>query len=161
MVPMRDLVLGLITRSANDAAVVVAEALAGSERDFAARMTEQAQALGMTNTTYRNASGLPNPGQLTTARDLAKLAQALYRDFPKEYAYFATEEFTYKGSTYVNHNRLMQSFEGMDGIKTGYIRASGFNLAGLGGAQQPPARRRRHGRPIGLCAGQRDGDAAE
>ena len=129
MVPIRDLILGLITRSANDAAVVVAEALAGSEREFAERMTEKARELDMTNTTYRNASGLPNPGQLTTARDLAKLAQALYRDFPKQYAYFATEEFTYKGATYVNHNRLMQSFEGMDGIKTGYIRASGFNLA--------------------------------
>jgi D-alanyl-D-alanine carboxypeptidase len=129
MVPVRDLVLGLITRSANDAAVVVAESLAGSERDFAERMTAKARELDMTNTTYRNASGLPNPGQLTTARDLAKLAQALYRDFPKEYAYFATEEFTYNGATYVNHNRLMQSFEGMDGIKTGYIRASGFNLA--------------------------------
>src|SRR6185312_2626255 len=129
MVPFRDLILGLITRSANDAAVVVAEALAGNERSFADRMTEKARELGMTNTSYRNASGLPNPGQLTTARDLAKLAQALYRDFPKEYALFATEEFTYKGTTYVNHNRLMQSFEGMDGIKTGYIRASGFNLA--------------------------------
>ena len=129
MVPVRDLILGLITRSANDAAVVVAEALAGSERAFAERMTEKARELDMTNTTYRNASGLPNPAQLTTARDLAKLAQALYRDFPKEYAYFATEEFTYHGATYVNHNRLMQSFEGMDGIKTGYIRASGFNLA--------------------------------
>lgn len=129
MVPVRDLILGLITRSANDAAVVVAEALAGSERAFAERMTEKARELDMTNTTYRNASGLPNPGQLTTARDLAKLAQALYRDFPKEYAYFATEEFTYNGAIYVNHNRLMQSFEGMDGIKTGYIRASGFNLA--------------------------------
>jgi len=129
MVPFRDLILGLITRSANDAAVVVAEALAGNERSFAERMTEKARELGMTNTSYRNASGLPNPGQLTTARDLAKLAQALYRDFPKEYALFATEEFTYKGATYVNHNRLMQSFEGMDGIKTGYIRASGFNLA--------------------------------
>jgi D-alanyl-D-alanine carboxypeptidase len=129
MVPFHDLILGLITRSANDAAVVVAEALAGSERSFAERMTEKARELGMANTTYRNASGLPNPGQLTTARDLAKLAQALYRDFPKEYALFATEEFTYKGTTYVNHNRLMQSFEGMDGIKTGYIRASGFNLA--------------------------------
>jgi D-alanyl-D-alanine carboxypeptidase len=129
MVPFRDLILGLITRSANDAAVVVAEALAGSERAFADRMTEKARELDMTNTSYRNASGLPNPGQLTTARDLAKLAQALYRDFPKEYALFATEEFTYKGTTYVNHNRLMQSFEGMDGIKTGYIRASGFNLA--------------------------------
>ena len=128
-VPFHDLILGLITRSANDAAVVVAEALAGSERNFADRMTEKARELDMTNTSYRNASGLPNPGQLTTARDLAKLAQALYRDFPKEYALFATEEFTYKGSTYVNHNRLMQSFEGMDGIKTGYIRASGFNLA--------------------------------
>lgn len=129
MVPFRDLILGLITRSANDAAVVVAEGLAGSERSFAERMTEKARELGMTNTSYRNASGLPNPGQLTTARDLAKLARALYRDFPKEYALFATEEFTYKGTTYVNHNRLMQSFEGMDGIKTGYIRASGFNLA--------------------------------
>src|SRR6185437_4502061 len=129
MVPFRDLILGLITRSANDAAVVVAEALGGSERAFADRMTEKARELDMSNTNYRNASGLPNPGQLTTARDLAKLAQALYRDFPKEYALFATEEFTYKGSTYVNHNRLMQSFEGMDGIKTGYIRASGFNLA--------------------------------
>jgi D-alanyl-D-alanine carboxypeptidase len=94
MVPFHDLILGLITRSANDAAVVVAEALAGSERNFAERMTEQARELDMTNTTYRNASGLPNPGQLTTARDLAKLAQALYRDFPKEYALFATEEFT-------------------------------------------------------------------
>ena len=129
MVPFRDLILGLITRSANDAAVVVAEALGGSERAFAERMTEKARELDMTNTTYHNASGLPNPGQLTTARDLAKLAQALYRDFPKEYALFATEEFTYKGATFVNHNRLMQSFEGMDGIKTGYIRASGFNLA--------------------------------
>ena len=129
MVPFRDLILGLITRSANDAAVVVAEALAGNERAFAERMTEKARELGMMNTNYRNASGLPNPGQLTTARDLAKLAQALYRDFPTEYALFATEEFSYKGMTYVNHNRLMQSFEGMDGIKTGYIRASGFNLA--------------------------------
>ena len=72
---------------------------------------------------------LPNPGQLTTARDLARLALALYRDFPKEYAYFATEEFTYNGITHANHNHLMHAFEGMDGIKTGYIRASGFNLA--------------------------------
>ncbi len=129
MVLVRDLILGLITRSANDAAVVVAESLAGSEAAFAERMTAKARELGMASTTYRNASGLPNPGQLTTARDLANLARALYRDFPKEYAYFATEEFTYNGATYVNHNHLMRSFEGMDGIKTGYIRASGFNLA--------------------------------
>ncbi len=128
-ISVRDLILGMVTKSANDAAVVAAEGLAGSESAFAERMTQKARALGMMRTTYRNASGLPNPGQLTTARDLAKLALALYRDFPKEYGYFATEEFTYKGVTHANHNHLMQSFEGMDGIKTGYIRASGFNLA--------------------------------
>ena len=126
---VRDAILGIVTKSANDAAVVVAENLAGSEPAFAERMTQKARALGMTSTTYRNASGLPNPGQLTTARDLAKLALALYRDFPREYAYFATEEFTYNGVTHANHNHLMSAFEGMDGIKTGYIRASGFNLA--------------------------------
>jgi D-alanyl-D-alanine carboxypeptidase len=128
-IAVRDLVLGIITKSANDAAVVVAENLGGSEPGFAERMTQKARMLGMTRTVYRNASGLPNPGQLTTARDLSRLALALYRDFPKEYAYFATEEFTYNGVTHANHNHLMQAFEGMDGIKTGYIRASGFNLA--------------------------------
>ena len=128
-VPVRDLILGIVTKSANDAAVTIAENLAGSEPAFAERMTQKARALGMTHTFYRNASGLPNPGQLTTARDLAKLALALYRDFPKEYAYFATEEFTYNGVTFATHNHLMESFQGMDGIKTGYIRASGFNLA--------------------------------
>jgi D-alanyl-D-alanine carboxypeptidase len=129
MVSVHDLILGMVTKSANDAAVAVAEGLAGSEAAFAERMTQKAHALGMDNTTYRDASGLPNPNQLTTARDLAKLACALYRDFPKEYAFFATEEFSYAGATFVNHNHLMQTFEGMDGIKTGYIRASGFNLA--------------------------------
>ncbi len=128
-VAIRDLILGIITKSANDAAVTVAENIAGSESAFAERMTQTARALGMTRTVYRNASGLPNPGQLTTARDLARLALALYRDFPKEYAYFATEEFTYNGVMHTNHNHLMQTFEGMDGIKTGYIRAAGFNLA--------------------------------
>jgi D-alanyl-D-alanine carboxypeptidase len=128
-IAVRDLVLGIITKSANDAAVVVAENLGGSEPGFAERMTQKAHALGMMHTLYRNASGLPNPGQLTTARDLSRLALALYRDFPREYAYFATEEFTYNGVTHANHNHLMQAFEGMDGIKTGYIRASGFNLA--------------------------------
>jgi D-alanyl-D-alanine carboxypeptidase len=129
MVSVHDAILGMVTKSANDAAVVVAEALAGSEATFAQRMTQKARELGMNDTTYRDASGLPNPNQLTTARDLAKLACALYRDFPKEYAFFATEEFSYAGATFLNHNHLMQSFEGMDGIKTGYIRASGFNLA--------------------------------
>ncbi len=128
-VAVRDLIFGLITKSANDAAVVIAEGLAGSEEAFAERMTVKALALGMTSTTYYNASGLPNPGQLTTARDLVRLARALYRDFPREYAWFATEEFTYNGVTHHNHNHLMSAFEGMDGIKTGYIRASGFNLA--------------------------------
>jgi D-alanyl-D-alanine carboxypeptidase len=129
MVSVHDAIFGMVTKSANDAAVVVAESLAGSEPAFAERMTRKAHQLGMNDTNYRDASGLPNPYQLTTARDLAKLARALYRDFPKEYAYFATEEFSYGGETFVNHNHLMQSFEGMDGIKTGYIRASGFNLA--------------------------------
>jgi D-alanyl-D-alanine carboxypeptidase len=128
-VAVRDLILGLVTKSANDAAVVVAEGLGGSEPAFAERMTQKARALGMASTTYRNASGLPNPGQITTARDLVRLARALYRDFPREYAYFATEEFSYRGARHINHNHLMHAFEGMDGIKTGYIRASGFNLA--------------------------------
>ena len=112
-----------------DAAVTIAENLGGSEPAFAQMMTAKAHALGMTHTFYRDASGLPNSGQLTTARDLAKMALALYRDFPKEYHYFATEEFTYNGVHFVTHNHLMESFQGMDGIKTGYIRASGFNLA--------------------------------
>ncbi len=128
-IPVRDLILGIVTKSANDAAVTIAENLGGSEPAFAQMMTEKAHALGMTHTFYRDASGLPNPGQLTTARDLAKMALALYRDFPKEYHYFSTEEFTYNGVHFVTHNHLMESFQGMDGIKTGYIRASGFNLA--------------------------------
>jgi D-alanyl-D-alanine carboxypeptidase len=128
-IAVRDLILGIVTKSANDAAVVVAENLAGSEVAFAERMTQKAHSLGMARTVYRNASGLPNPAQLTTARDLGRLALALYRDFPREYAYFATEEFTFNGITHANHNHLMHAFEGMDGIKTGYIRASGFNLA--------------------------------
>lgn len=128
-IAVRELILALVTHSANDAAVVLAEGLAGSESAFAERMTGKARSLGMASTVFRNASGLPNPEQLTTARDLAKLALALYRDFPREYAYFATEEFDYKGISYSNHNHLMSAFQGMDGIKTGYIRASGFNLA--------------------------------
>jgi D-alanyl-D-alanine carboxypeptidase len=128
-IALRDLILGIVTKSANDAAVVVAEGIGGSESGFAERMTQQARQLGMFNTHFANASGLPNPDNTTTARDLATLARALYRDFPKEYGYFATEEFTYRGNTYITHNHLMSAFQGMDGIKTGYIRASGFNLA--------------------------------
>lgn len=128
-IAVRDIILGLVTKSANDAAVVMAEGIAGSEPVFAERMTQKAHELGMANTTFRNASGLPNSEQVTTVRDLAKLSQALLKRFPQYYKYFSTEDFAYKGAVYHNHNQLMQGFEGMDGIKTGFIRASGFNLA--------------------------------
>ena len=91
-------------------------------------MTKRAHALGMKRTQFRNASGLPNRGQLSTARDMSKLAQALLRDFPGYYKYFSTKSFTYAGRTYRNHNKLLKNYQGTDGIKTGYIRASGFNL---------------------------------
>jgi D-alanyl-D-alanine carboxypeptidase len=128
-ISVQDLILGLITRSANDAACVLAEGLAGSEPTFAEHMTRKALNLGMTHTVYRNASGLPDPDQYTTARDQAQLAVALYRDFPREYRYFATREFYFRGNTVHNHNHLLDWYEGADGIKTGYIGASGFNLA--------------------------------
>ena len=128
-IPVRDVVLGLITKSANDAAVVAAENLAGTEQAFAAQMTERARKLGMSRTTFRNASGLPNPGQQTTAADLSRLARALIRNFPHHYQLFSTSHFTYAGTTHHNHNRFMQWYDGADGLKTGYIHASGFNLA--------------------------------
>ena len=128
-IAVQDLILGLVTRSANDAATVLAEGLAGSEPAFAAHMTSKARQLGMTSTVYRNASGLPDPDQYTTAHDEAQLALALYRDFPKEYRYFSTREFYFRGKTIHNHNHLLDWYEGADGIKTGYIGASGFNLA--------------------------------
>lgn len=119
----------LVTKSANDVAVVVAEGLAGSERAFAERMTSTARVLGMTRTTFRNPHGLPDPKQVTTARDMATLALRLQRDFPERFHYFSLRSFSFKGQTYRNHNRLLGRFKGMDGLKTGYIRASGFNLA--------------------------------
>jgi D-alanyl-D-alanine carboxypeptidase len=128
-ISVRDVILGLVTKSANDAASVAAEALGGTEPAFAEKMTQKARKLGMNNTTYRNASGLPDPAQKTTARDLAKLSLALYRDFPQYWHYFGTREFSYGGRVHANHNHLMSRFEGMDGIKTGFINASGFNLA--------------------------------
>ncbi len=118
----------LVTKSANDVAVALAEALGGTESRFAAMMTERAHSLGMTRTTFRNASGLPNTGQLSTARDMATLALALLRHYPHHYRYFSIRNFTYGGHSYHNHNRLLGSYPGVDGIKTGYIRASGFNL---------------------------------
>ncbi|MGB6976459.1 MAG: D-alanyl-D-alanine carboxypeptidase family protein [Gammaproteobacteria bacterium] len=128
-VPVHDLILGLVTQSANDAAVVLAERLEGTESAFAKRMTETARAMGMNNTTFFNASGLPNQFQRSTARDLCTLARRLYIDFPQDYRYFATKKFTYRGATHINHNHLMSRFAGMDGIKTGYTDASGYNLA--------------------------------
>ena len=128
-VQVHDLILGIVTKSANDAAAVLAEGLAGSEPAFADRMTAKARQLGMTSTVYRNASGLPDPEQRTTARDVAQLALALYHDFPREYRYFATREFFFRGRVILTHNHLLDWYEGADGIKTGYIGASGFNLA--------------------------------
>lgn len=127
-IKVEDAVLALVVQSANDIAVVVAEALGGSESAFARQMTEKARALGMTRTVYRNASGLPDPGQITTARDQAILAQAIITDFPQYYGYFATEAMQWAGHTYKSHNRLVGKVDGVDGIKTGYTRASGFNL---------------------------------
>src|SRR5665811_2087803 len=125
---VEDAIKGLVTRSANDAAVVIAEAIAGDEGDFAKLMTRKARALGMLRTVYRNASGLPNDEQITTARDQSTLGRAIQERFPRYYRYFSTAAFNYHGQTIRNHNHLIGSVEGVDGIKTGYTRASGFNL---------------------------------
>ena len=126
---VEDAIKGLVTKSANDASVVIAEALSGgSEDDFARIMTRKARALGMKNTTYRNASGLPNDEQISTARDQALLGIAIQERFPKCYRYFSLASFVYRGRAMRNHNKLLGKVEGVDGIKTGYIRASGFNL---------------------------------
>ncbi|WP_229446963.1 D-alanyl-D-alanine carboxypeptidase family protein [Nitratireductor sp. B36] len=119
----------LVTRSANDAATAVAEFLGGSEAKFASMMTAKARQLGMSRTTFKNAHGLPNSQQKTTARDMAKLSIALREHYPQYYSYFQTKSFTYKKRRYGNHNRLLGRVKGVDGIKTGYTRASGFNLA--------------------------------
>jgi D-alanyl-D-alanine carboxypeptidase len=127
-IKVEDAIKGLVTRSANDAAVVIAEAIAGDEGDFAKLMTRKARALGMTRTVYRNASGLPDDDQVTTARDQSTLGRAIQDRFPRYYRYFSTSVFNYHGQSIRNHNHLLGSVEGIDGIKTGYTRASGFNL---------------------------------
>jgi D-alanyl-D-alanine carboxypeptidase len=127
-IQVEDAIKGLVTRSANDAAVVIAEAIGGDEGGFAKLMTQKAHALGMTRTVYRNASGLPDDDQVTTARDQSTLGRAIQDRFPRYYRYFSTTAFNYHGHSIANHNHLIGSVEGVDGIKTGYTRASGFNL---------------------------------
>jgi D-alanyl-D-alanine carboxypeptidase len=124
----RDAILALVTKSANDVACAIGEHLAGSESGFARKMTARAHALGMSKTNFRNASGLPDPAQVTSARDMATLGRALQEHFPVHYKYFSTRSFKWKGANIANHNRLLGRVEGVDGIKTGYTRASGFNL---------------------------------
>lgn len=119
----------LVVNSANDVAVVVAEAISGTEAKFASKMTEKAVSLGMKRTLFKNASGLPNPVQKTTARDVATLSRRLMRDFPQYYPYFSTVRFTWNERTYLTHNSLVRTYPGAEGLKTGYTRVSGFNLA--------------------------------
>jgi D-alanyl-D-alanine carboxypeptidase len=125
---VEDAIKGMVTRSANDAAVVVAEAIAGDEDAFAKLMTRKAQALGMSRTIYKNASGLPDSNQITTARDQSTLGRAVQERFPRYYKYFSIRTFVFRGQSIGNHNHLLGRVEGVDGIKTGYVNASGFNL---------------------------------
>lgn len=152
-IEVEDAIKGLVTRSANDAAVVIAEAIGDDEEDFARMMTRKARALGMSRTIYRNASGLPDMEQVTTARDQATLGRAIQDRFPRYYRYFATKRFVYRGRQIGNHNRLLGRVEGVDGIKTGYTRASGFNLV---------SSMRRGGRHVvGVVLGGRSGGARD
>ncbi|MBY0421319.1 MAG: D-alanyl-D-alanine carboxypeptidase, partial [Parvularculaceae bacterium] len=118
----------LVVNSANDVAVVIAEEIGGSETRFAQRMTEKARVIGMKRTTFRNASGLPNAQQRSTAKDLATLGRRLMHDYPQYYHYFSTTTFAWNGRTYRTHNQLVRSYPGAEGLKTGYTRLSGFNL---------------------------------
>jgi D-alanyl-D-alanine carboxypeptidase len=121
-------ILALTVKSANDVAVAVGEYLGGSEAEFARQMTARARQLGMTGTTFRNASGLPDPEQRTTARDMAVLGMALRSRFPQHYHYFSARDFSYRGRQVRGHNDLLGRVDGVDGIKTGYIKASGYNI---------------------------------
>ncbi len=127
-VSVREAVNGMIIKSANDAATVMAEALGGSESGFGRMMTAKARQLGMSRTTFVNPSGLPDPRQITTARDMSTLAVALINDYPTEYRLFSQTGFVYRGRPIRGHNNLMYRYKGMDGIKTGYTNASGFNI---------------------------------
>ncbi len=127
-ISVENAILALVTKSANDIAAAVAEYLGGSKSRFAWSMTEKAHQIGMSRTSFVNASGLPDPDQVTTARDMATLGLALLYDYPNYYHYFSTDRFYYGGAVHANHNRLLGSYSGLDGIKTGYTSASGYNL---------------------------------
>lgn len=142
-------ITALVVKSANDVAAAVAERIGGTEKAFAQRMTRTARAMGMSRTTFANASGLPNPNQVTTARDMATLGLRLMRDYPQYYPYFRTRSFVFQGRTIKGHNKLLGTYEGTDGIKTGYINASGFNLVS--------SVRRGNKRLVGVVMGGRTG----
>lgn len=127
-ISVEDAILALVTKSANDVAVVIAEYLGGTERNFATQMSAKAKSFGMSRTRYMNASGLPNRNQVTTARDQATLAKRIQVDFPQYYGYFSTASFTWDGRVIKNHNHLLGKYAGVNGLKTGYTAASGFNL---------------------------------
>jgi len=127
-ISVRSAILAITTRSANDAAVVLAEGVAGTELGFANLMNQRARQLGMDHTTFRNASGLPNRRQKTTARDMSKLALAILHDFPQYYPYFKARSFDFRGQTIEGHDHLLEQYPGVDGMKTGYTYASGFNI---------------------------------
>jgi D-alanyl-D-alanine carboxypeptidase len=128
-IKVEDAIYIIVTKSANDVAVALAEKIAGTESHFAVEMRKKARELGMSRTNFRNATGLHNYKQVSTTRDMAKLARHLMLEYPEYYHYFSTRKFKYKGQTYYNHNRLMNSYTGRNGLKTGYVRKSGFNLA--------------------------------
>lgn len=146
-----DAIKALVTKSANDVAATIGENLGGTESNFAARMTRVARSIGMNHSTFLNASGLPNPAQYTTARDMATLGLRLMRDFPQYYPYFRIEAFNYKGQIVKTHNRLVGHYEGTDGIKTGYIGTSGYNLV--------TSTRRGDKRLVGVVLGARSANA--
>jgi D-alanyl-D-alanine carboxypeptidase len=150
-ITVEDAIKAVVTKSANDVAAAVGENLAASESVFAARMTRTAEELGMTKTVFRNASGLPDPAQVTTARDMATLSLRVQRDFPQYYPYFRISSFAYNGRTIRTHNRLLGRYAGTDGIKTGYIRDSGFNLT--------TSARRGDKRVVGVVLGAASGKA--
>lgn len=128
-VRVEDLIRGIVVQSGNDASIVVAEGLSGSEEAFAAEMTRKAKAIGMSNTTFRNASGWPDPEHLTTVRDLARLVEATIRNFPEYYHYYSEKTFTFSGITQPNRNPLLYNSPGTDGLKTGHTEAAGYGLA--------------------------------